>query len=71
MDFNLPETAAAVRAGVAAIGARYDHSYWDRCDQDKRCRQRKSGRNWPRAAGLGYPFRRSSAVAARACSSSR
>ncbi len=36
MDFNLPETATAVREGVAAIGARYDHSYWDRCEQDKR-----------------------------------
>ncbi len=36
MDFNLPETATAVRDGVAAIGARYDHSYWDRCEQDKR-----------------------------------
>ena len=36
MDFNLPETAAAVREGVAEIGARHDRSYWDRCDQDKR-----------------------------------
>ncbi|HUK70168.1 MAG TPA: acyl-CoA dehydrogenase family protein [Streptosporangiaceae bacterium] len=36
MDFNLPETAEAVREGVAAVGARYDHSYWDQCEQDKR-----------------------------------
>src|SRR5260370_6278542 len=36
MDFNLPETAAAVREGVAEIGARYDRGYWDQCDKDKR-----------------------------------
>ncbi len=36
MDFNLPETAAAVREGVAEIGAHHDGSYWDRCEQDKR-----------------------------------
>ncbi len=36
MDFNLPATAAAVREGVAEIGARHDRSYWDRCDRDKR-----------------------------------
>jgi len=36
MDFNLPDTAIAVRDGVSRIGARYDAAYWDRCDQDKR-----------------------------------
>ncbi|MGI8331475.1 acyl-CoA dehydrogenase family protein [Actinomadura scrupuli] len=36
MDFNLPESAVAVREGVAAIGAKYDLAYWDRCDADKR-----------------------------------
>ncbi|WP_110206400.1 acyl-CoA dehydrogenase family protein [Nocardioides daejeonensis] len=36
MDFELPETAQAVRDGVAAIGARYDHAYWTRCDAEGR-----------------------------------
>jgi len=36
MDFNLPESAIAVRAGVGAIGARHDRAYWDRCEEDKR-----------------------------------
>ena len=36
MDFDLPESALAVRDGVAAIGARYGLDYWDRCDADKR-----------------------------------
>src|SRR6266702_3281915 len=36
MDFNLPEAALAVRAGVAQIGARFDRGYWDRCEEQKR-----------------------------------
>jgi acyl-CoA dehydrogenase len=36
VDFNLPESAVAVRDGVAAIGARYGLDYWDKCDEDKR-----------------------------------
>ena len=36
MDFDLPESAIAVRDGVAAIGARHGLDYWDRCDADKR-----------------------------------
>jgi acyl-CoA dehydrogenase len=36
MDFTLPESALAVREGVAAIGAKYDLDYWDRCDADHR-----------------------------------
>jgi acyl-CoA dehydrogenase len=36
MDFDLPETAIAVRAGVADIGARHDRAYWDRCEEEKR-----------------------------------
>lgn len=36
MDFNLPETAVAVRDGVRAIVAKYDQAYWDRCDAEKR-----------------------------------
>lgn len=36
MDFDLPETAVAVRQGVAAVAARYDHGYWSRCEQEHR-----------------------------------
>ncbi|WP_119730368.1 acyl-CoA dehydrogenase family protein [Thermomonospora amylolytica] len=36
MDFDLPESAIAVRDGVRAIAGRYDQAYWDRCDADKR-----------------------------------
>ncbi|WP_019633370.1 acyl-CoA dehydrogenase family protein [Actinomadura atramentaria] len=36
MDFDLPESALAVREGVRAIAAKYDQAYWDRCDADKR-----------------------------------
>ncbi len=36
MDFDLPESAIAVRDGVAAIGARHGLDYWDRCDADGR-----------------------------------
>jgi acyl-CoA dehydrogenase len=36
VDFDLPESAVAVRDGVAAIGARHGLDYWDRCDADKR-----------------------------------
>ena len=32
MDFDLPESAIAVRDGVAAIAAKYDHDYWYRCE---------------------------------------
>jgi acyl-CoA dehydrogenase len=36
MDFDLPDTAQAVRDGVAAVAARYDHAYWSRCEDEKR-----------------------------------
>jgi acyl-CoA dehydrogenase len=36
VDFDLPESAVAVRDGVAAIGARHGLDYWDRCDAEKR-----------------------------------
>ncbi len=36
MDFNLPESALAVREGVRAIGAKYDHAYWSRCEEEHR-----------------------------------
>lgn len=36
MDFNLPESAIAVRDGVRAIAERFDQDYWERCDADKR-----------------------------------
>jgi acyl-CoA dehydrogenase len=36
MDFTLPETALAVREGVRAVGERYDHAYWSRCEDEHR-----------------------------------
>ena len=36
MDFDLPDTAQAVRSGVAAVAATYDHAYWSRCEDEKR-----------------------------------
>ena len=36
MDFDLPESALAVREGVAAVAATYDHAYWSRCEDEKR-----------------------------------
>jgi acyl-CoA dehydrogenase len=36
VDFDLPESALAVRDGIAAIGARHGLDYWDRCDAEKR-----------------------------------
>lgn len=36
MDFDLPESALAVREGVAAVAAKYDHAYWSRCEDEKR-----------------------------------
>ena len=36
MDFNLPESAIAVRDGVAAVAAKYDHAYWSRCEEEHR-----------------------------------
>lgn len=36
VDFDLPESALAVREGVQAIARRYDQAYWDRCDAEKR-----------------------------------
>jgi acyl-CoA dehydrogenase len=34
MDFELPESATAVRAGVAAVAAKYDNAYWSRCEEE-------------------------------------
>jgi acyl-CoA dehydrogenase len=36
VDFNLPESAMAVREGVAAIAGKFGLDYWDRCDAEKR-----------------------------------
>jgi acyl-CoA dehydrogenase len=36
MDFELPDTAIAVRDGVAAIASKYDHGYWSRCEEEHR-----------------------------------
>ncbi|OLT29662.1 acyl-CoA dehydrogenase [Actinomadura sp. CNU-125] len=36
MDFDLPESAIAVRDGVRAIAGKYDQEYWSRCDAEKR-----------------------------------
>ncbi|HSV40156.1 MAG TPA: acyl-CoA dehydrogenase family protein [Nocardioidaceae bacterium] len=36
MDFNLPESAVAVRDGVAAVAAKYDNAYWSRCEEEHR-----------------------------------
>lgn len=36
MDFTLPDSALAVRDGVARVAQKYDHAYWSRCDEDKR-----------------------------------
>ena len=36
MDFDLPDTAVAVRDGVAAVAAKYDHAYWSRCEEEHR-----------------------------------
>jgi acyl-CoA dehydrogenase len=36
MDFELPDTAVAVRDGVAAVAAKYDHAYWSRCEEEHR-----------------------------------
>jgi acyl-CoA dehydrogenase len=36
MDFDLPDTAIAVRDGVAKVAARYGHDYWSKCDADHR-----------------------------------
>ena len=50
MDFDLPESAAAVRDGVAAIAARHGLEYWDRCDADKRWPEEV----WRALAGGGW-----------------
>lgn len=36
MDFDLPDSALAVREGVAAVAAKYDHAYWSRCEEEHR-----------------------------------
>ncbi|GGO93912.1 acyl-CoA dehydrogenase [Nocardioides phosphati] len=36
MDFELPDSALAVREGVAAVAAKYDHAYWSRCEEEHR-----------------------------------
>lgn len=36
MDFTLPDTALAVQEGVRVVGARYDHAYWSRCEEEHR-----------------------------------
>ena len=36
MDFDLPESALAVRDGVRAVASKYDHAYWSRCEEEHR-----------------------------------
>lgn len=36
MDFRLPESAEAVRDGVAAVAAGFDHAYWSACEEEHR-----------------------------------
>lgn len=36
MDFTLPDSALAVRDGVRAVAAKYDHAYWSRCEEEHR-----------------------------------
>jgi acyl-CoA dehydrogenase len=36
MDFDLPDSALAVRDGVRAVAAKYDHAYWSRCEEEHR-----------------------------------
>jgi acyl-CoA dehydrogenase len=36
MDFTLPDSALAVRDGVAKVASRYGHDYWSRCDDEHR-----------------------------------
>lgn len=36
MDFDLPDTALAVRDGVAAVAAKYDNAYWSECEEAHR-----------------------------------
>ena len=36
MDFDLPDTALAVREGGRAVAAKYDHTYWSRCEEEHR-----------------------------------
>ncbi len=36
MEFELPDTALAVRDGVAAVAAKYDNAYWSRCEEEHR-----------------------------------
>ncbi|MER6945162.1 acyl-CoA dehydrogenase family protein [Nonomuraea sp. NPDC000554] len=36
MDFTLPDSALAVRRGIADICSRYDLGYWQRCESEKR-----------------------------------
>ncbi|ETK37595.1 acyl-CoA dehydrogenase family protein [Microbispora sp. ATCC PTA-5024] len=36
MDFTLPESAQAVRRGIADICSRYGMDYWERCESEKR-----------------------------------
>jgi acyl-CoA dehydrogenase len=36
VDFDLPESALAVRDGVAAVAAKYDHRYWSECEEQHR-----------------------------------
>jgi acyl-CoA dehydrogenase len=36
VDFTLPDSALAVRDGVRAVAAKYDHAYWSRCEEEHR-----------------------------------
>ncbi len=36
MDFDLPDSALAVKEGVAQVAAKYDNAYWSRCEEEHR-----------------------------------
>ena len=68
MDFNLPDTAVAVREGVLRAMSGFDHAYWSRLDEEHRFPDEA----WAALADggwLGLSCPRSSAVAGRGCSS--
>ena len=70
MDFDLPETALAVRDGVAAVAAKYDNAYWSRCEEEHRFPDEVFD-DLGEAAGSACASPRSTAAAGRACSSWR
>jgi acyl-CoA dehydrogenase len=55
VDFTLPDTAPAVREGVAAVAAKYDHAYWSACDDEHRF-PREAWRDLAAGGWVGLSF---------------